>query len=82
MVESGDGAGQFSVSGRPTNLITVGQGKAVFAVCAGVAVWLSLSLTLSLSLFDSLSLSLGGGLIKTETLSQRAVKSKTTNNQI
>ena len=63
--------GQLPVPWRPTILITVGQGPIALAVGAGGVVWTFL---LS-SILSPLSLSLW----ETEILSQRAVKSKTTN---
>ena len=49
--------GTLQVPGRPTNLIRVGQGPTVLAVCAGGVVWTFFS-RLSF-LFFSFSLSLG-----------------------
>ena len=69
--------GKLPVPGRPTILITVGQGPVALAVGAGGVVW-----TLIYT-FSSFSLSLGDGPIETEIQSQRAVKPKTNqNNQI
>ena len=66
--------GKLSVPGRPTILITVGQGPIVLAVGAGGG-----GLDISFYPFSSFSLSLGDGPIQTEILSQRAIKPKTTN---
>ena len=55
--------------------IIVVQGPTVFAVGVGGVVWTFFSLVYLFSL-SSFSLSLGDGLIQTETLSQRAVKLK------
>ena len=65
--------GKLPVPGRPTIWITVGQGPTALAVGAGGG---CLDILLS-----SLSLSLEAGPIETETLSQRAVKPNTTNQQ-
>ena len=54
----------------------VGQEPIALAVGAGGVVWTFYS---QLSFLSSLSISLGNGPIKTEILSQRAVKPKTTN---
>ena len=62
--------------GRPTILITVGQGPIALAVGAGGGGLDIFTLVYPLSSF---SLSLGDGPIQTEILSQRAVKHKTTN---
>ena len=65
--------GKLPVSGRPTILITVGQGPIALAVGAGGD---------GLDIFTLIypfSLSLGDGSIYTEILSQRAVKPQ--NNQ-
>ena len=65
--------GKLPVSGRPTILITLGQGPIALSVGAGGG---------GLGIFTLIypfSLSLGDGPIKTEILSQRAVKPKTTN---
>ena len=67
--------GKLPVPRRPTIWITVGQGPAALAVGAGGG---CLDIFILLYLF-SFSLSLGDGPIKTELLSQRAVKPKTTN---
>ena len=69
--------GKLPVPGRPTNLERVGQGPSVLAVGAG-----RLDIFLSSIISLSFSLSLGDGPIKTEILSQRAVKPKTTNQPI
>ena len=63
--------GKRPVPGHPTSLITVGQGPTALAVGAGGVVWTFL-LPSILSPFK----------IKTEILSQRAVKPKTTNQPI
>ena len=68
--------GKLPVPGRPTILITVGQGPIALAVGAGGGVLDILSLIYP---FSSFSLFLGDGPIWTEILSQRAVKPKTTN---
>ena len=68
--------GKLPVLGRPTILITVGQGPIVLAVGASGG---GLDIFTLIYLFSSFSLSLGDGRIYTEILSQRAVKPKTTN---
>ena len=69
--------GKLPVPGRPTIWITVGQGPTALAVGAG---WGLFGYFYShLSFLSSFSVSLGDGPIKTEILSQRAVKPKTTN---
>ena len=68
--------GKHPVPGRPTILITVGQGPIALAVGAGGD---GLDIFTLLYPFSSFSLSLGDGLKTTEILSQRAAKSKTTN---
>ena len=68
--------GKLPVPGRPTILITVGQGPIVLAVGAGGG---GLDIFTLIYPFSSFSLSLGDGSIWTEILSQRAVKPKTTN---
>ena len=68
--------GKHPVPGRPTFWIRVGQGPTVLAVVAGGGC-LDIFLSSIVSLFF-LPLSLGDGPIKTEILSQRAVKPKTT----
>ena len=68
--------GKLPVPGRPTILITVGQGPTALAVGAGGG---GLDIFTLIYPFSSLSLSLGDGPIWTEILSQRAVKPKTTN---
>ena len=65
--------GKLPVPGRPTILMTVGQGPIVLAVGVGGGWFGHFCSPLS-----SLSLYLGDGLIQTEILSQRAVKPKTT----
>ena len=65
---------KLPVPGRPTILITVGQGPTVLAVGAGGGC--SDIFTLIYPFFP-FSLSLGDGPIWTEILSQRAVKPKT-----
>ena len=70
--------GKLLVPGRPTIWITVGQGPTALAVGAGGVVWTFYSRQ---SFLSSFSLSLEAGLIETETLSQRAVKPNTTNQQ-
>ena len=67
---------KLPVPGRPTIWITVGQGPTALAVGAGGLFGHFYS---HLSFLSSYSLSLGDGPIKTEILSQRAVKPKTTN---
>ena len=69
--------GKLPVLGRPTILITVGQGPSALVVGAG-GVCLDI-FTLICPSLSSFSLSLGNGPIWTEILSQRAVKPKTTN---
>ena len=71
--------GKLPVPGRPTILITVGQGPIAHAVGAGGG---GLDIFTLIYLFSSFSLSLGDGPIQTEILSQRAVKPKTTNQPI
>ena len=71
--------GKLPVPGRPTILITVGQGPIALAVGAGGG---GLDIFTLVYPFSSFSLSLGDGSIKTEILSQRAVKPKTTNQPI
>ena len=66
--------GKLSVPERRTIRMIVGQGPRLQLVQLGI-VWTFYS---SLSFFTSFSLSLGDGLIQTHTLSQRAVKPKTT----
>ena len=68
--------GKLPEPGRPTILITLGQGPIALAVGAdgGFGHFYS-----HLSFLFSFSLSLGDDPIKTEILSQRAVKPKTTN---
>ena len=66
--------GKFLVPGRPTIWTTVGQGHTALAVGAVVLTFYS-----HLSFLFSFSLSLGDGPIKTEILSVKAVKPKTTN---
>ena len=66
--------GKLPVPGRPTILITVGQGPIALAVCADGG---GLDIFTLIYLFSSFSLSLGDGSIYTEILSQRAVKPKT-----
>ena len=68
--------GNIPVPGRPTILITVGQGPIALAVGAGGG---GLDIFSLIYPFSSFSLSLGDGPIWTEILSQRAVKPKTTN---
>ena len=67
--------GELPALGRSTIWITVGQGPTALAVGEGGVVWTFL---LS-SILSSFFLSLGGGPIQTEILSQRDVKPKTTN---
>ena len=62
--------------GRPTTLITVGQGPIALAVGVGGG---GLDIFSLIYPFSSFSLSVGDGSIYTEILSQRAVKPKTTN---
>ena len=71
--------GKLPVPGRPTILITVGQGPIALAVGAGGS---GLDIFTLIYPFSSFSLSLRDGPIKTEILSQRAVKPKTTNQPI
>ena len=68
--------GKLPVPGRPTILITVGQGPIALAVGAGGG---GLDIFTLIYPFSSFSLSLGDDPIYTEILSQRAVKPKTTN---
>ena len=70
--------GKLPVPGSPTILITVGQGPIALAVGVGGD---GLDIFTLIYPFSSLSLSLGDGPIKTEILSQRAVKPRTTNQQ-
>ena len=72
--------GKLPVPGRPTIWITVGQGPTALAVGAGRG-WFGHFYS-HLSFLSSFSLSLGNGPIKTEILSQRAIKPKTTNQPI
>ena len=69
--------GKLPVPGRPTILMTVGQGPIVLAVGAD-GVGLDIFTLLSL-FFLPISGSLGDGPIWTEILYHRAVKLKTTN---
>ena len=71
--------GKLPVPGRPTTLITVGQGPIALAVGAGGG---GMDIFTLIYPFSSFSLSLGDGPILTEILSQRAVKPKTTNQPI
>ena len=71
--------GKLPVPGRPTILITVGQGPIALAVGAGGG---CLDIFTLIYHFSSFSLSLGDGSILTEISSQRAVKPKTTNQPI
>ena len=66
--------GKLPVPGRPTILITVGQGPIALVVGAG---GVGLDIFTLIYPFSSFSLSLGDGPISTEKLSQRAVKPKT-----
>ena len=68
--------GKLPGLGRPTILVTVGQGAIALAVGAGGG---GLDIFTLNYPFFSFSLSLGEGPIQTEILSQRAVKTKTTN---
>ena len=68
--------GKLPVPGRPTIWPIVGQGPIVLAVGAGGG---CLDILYSPILSISFSHSLGYGPIKTEILSQRVVKPKTTN---
>ena len=68
--------GKLPVPGRRTIWTIVGQGPIALAVGAGGVVWTFL---LSYPFLSSSSLSLADGPIKTEILSQWAVKPKTTN---
>ena len=70
------GLGKLPVPGRPTILITVGQGPIALTVGAGGD---GLDILTLIYPFSSFSLSLGDGPIQTEILSQRAVKPQTTN---
>ena len=65
--------GKRPVPGRPTILITVGQGPIALAVGAGGG---GLDIFSLIYPFSSFSLSLGDGPIQIEILSQRAVKPK------
>ena len=68
---------KLPVPGRPTILITVGQGPTAHVVGAGGG---CLDIfTLIYPFLSSFSLSLGDGPILTEILSRRAAKPKTTN---
>ena len=69
--------GKLPVQGRHTIWIIEGQGPTALAVGADGVVW-TFFLSSIISLFF-LPLSLGDGPIKTEILSQRAVKHKSTN---
>ena len=71
--------GKLPVPGRPTILITVGQGPIALAVGAGGG---GLDIFTLIYPFFPLSPSCGDGPIWTEILSQRAVKPKTTNQPI
>ena len=64
--------GKLLVPGRPPIWMIVGQGPIALAVGAGVGLFGHFYS--SLSILSSFSLSLGDGPIKTEILSQRAVK--------
>ena len=68
--------GKLPVPGRPSIMITVGQGPIALAVGAGGG---GLDISTLIYPFSSFSLSLGDDPIWTEILSQRAVKPKTTN---
>ena len=68
--------GKLPVPGRPTILITVGQGPIALAVGASGCALDIFNLAYP---FSSFSLSLGDGPILTKILSQKAVRSK--NNQ-
>ena len=68
--------GKLPVLGRPTILITVGQGPIALAVGAGGG---GLDIFTLIYPFSSFFLSLGDGPIQTAILSQRPVKLKTTN---
>ena len=68
--------GKRPVPGRPTVWMMVGQGPIALAVDAGGG---CLAIFPLRYLLFSFSLSLEGGPIQTEILSQRAVKPKTTN---
>ena len=68
--------GKLPVPGRPTILITVGQGPIALAVGAGGG---GLDIFTLIYPFSSFSLSLGDGSTSTEILSQKAVKPITTN---
>ena len=72
--------GKLPVLGRPTIWITVGQGPTALAVGAGGGLFGHFYS--HLFFLSSFSLSLGDDPIKTEILSQRAVKPKTTNQPI
>ena len=71
--------GKLPVPGRPTNLDYSTQGPISLAVGAGGG-WFGHFFS-PLSFVSSFSLSLGDGPIKTEILSQRAVKPKQPTNQ-
>ena len=68
--------GKLPVPGSPSNLYIEGQGPTVLAVGAG---WGGLDIFTHVCHFSFVSPSPGDGPIKTEILSQRAVKPKTTN---
>ena len=67
---------KLPVPGRPTIWISIGQGPTALALGAGGG---CLDIFTLISFLSSFSLSLEDGPIKTEILSQRAVKPKTTN---
>ena len=69
--------GKLPVPRGPTIWMIVGQGPIALAVGAGGGLFGHFYSPLSF--LSSFSLSLGDGPIQTETLSQRAVKPKTTN---
>ena len=71
--------GKLPVPGRPTIWMIVGQGPTALAVGAGGG---CLDIFTLIYPFSPVSLSLGGGPIESEILSQRAVKPKTNNQPI
>ena len=72
--------GKFPVPGRPSNLAD--SRARGYCACSGCGWGLFGHFYSHLSFLSSFSLSLGDGPIKTEILSQRTVKPKTTNQTI